>query len=138
MWKWPLLEAAVLYLLTNILLWEIVLCKVILEFTWSYINYRGNCSLCHIETSQLISNLYQLSGFNMITEIYDYDYNFHWTLFSKRIYLFGASFSNIHQKFINLIFRVSSFFDNGPLLRRYQKPSSDITKARSHVTRLDI
>ena len=67
--------------------------------------------LCRIETSQLISNLNQLSGFNVITEIYDYDYNFYWKLFSNRLYLFGARFSNIHQKFINLIFRVSCLFD---------------------------
>ena len=45
MWKWPLLEEAVLYLLTDILLWEIVLSEVILEFTSSYINYRRSCSL---------------------------------------------------------------------------------------------
>ena len=43
--KWPLLEAVVLYLLTDILLWEKVLSKVILEFTWSYINYCRSCSL---------------------------------------------------------------------------------------------
>ena len=92
----------------------------------------------HIETSQLICNANQLSGFYMIIEIYDYNYNFYWKLFSNRLYLLGASFSNVHQKFINLVFRVSCIFDIGPLERRYQKPSSDITKARSPGTRLEI
>ena len=39
-----LLEAVVSYLLTDILLWE-VLSEVILQFTWSYINYCRSCSL---------------------------------------------------------------------------------------------
>ena len=59
--------------------------------------------LCHIETSHLITNLNQLSGFNVITEIYDYDYNFYRKLFSNKLYLLGASFSNTHQKFIDFL-----------------------------------
>ena len=60
--------------------------------------------LCRIETGQLISNLNQLSGFNVITEIYDYDYNFYWKLFSNRLYLFGRIFfqhsSEIYQPYL--------------------------------------
>ena len=64
-------------------------------------------NLYQTESSLLISNANQLPVFYMI--------NFYWKLFSNRLYLFGASFSSTHQKFINLVPRVSSVFDVGQL-----------------------
>ena len=107
--KWPLLEAAVLYLWTYFALRNCI----ILSYLRVYVILHQLSQepvfvvcleiLCHIETSHLITNLNQLSGFNVITEIYDYDYNFYRKLFSNKLYLLGASFSNTHQKFIDFL-----------------------------------